>query len=42
MDNVNPKLGPIEGVPNAFMAVRIPASTTCEDILAQTDALFGR
>ncbi|MBN2722938.1 MAG: hypothetical protein JXR95_02580 [Deltaproteobacteria bacterium] len=42
VDNVNPVLGPIEGVPNAYMAVRIPDDMTCEELVMQADNLFGR
>lgn len=42
VDNVNPKLGPIEGVPNGYMAVRVPSDMSCEELLSQADDLFGR
>ncbi|MBU1241279.1 hypothetical protein KKF84_11900 [Myxococcota bacterium] len=41
-ENVNPVLGPVEGVANGFMAVRVDASMECTDIVTQAPDLFGR
>jgi len=41
-ENVNPVLGPIDGVANGYMAVRVDAAIECSDIVSQAADLFGR